>query len=232
MFVTSKERKRKNKTTRRREIGKLPPLSCMSRMLVRRDDSKIIVRYFKTHNHSPTFKNTPFIQLPRLTLDRIRSDMASGVESNHIVGNFQNGIGNRNARLVGVPRKEYFITRREFGVIRRNWENRLRNNNEDSKCVERRVQTLMQEKFHSVLVYKPQGLNTLAEPSSLDHMKDLFLLGIQTEEQLLRMIEGSKEILCVDGTHSVTAYSFYLINFVVPDEFGQGYHVAYFITNR
>ena len=44
-------------------------------------------------------------------------------------------------------------------------------------------------------------------------------------------MKGVREILCVDETHSLTTYKFYLINLIVPDDYGKGYPVAHFITN-
>ena len=61
---------------------------------------------------------------------------------------------------------------------------------------------------------------------------DTFLLGLQTKEQSVVMNASCNKILCVDSTHCTNRYDFYLINLVAPDEFGRGYPVAHFITNR
>ncbi|KFM78090.1 hypothetical protein X975_08556, partial [Stegodyphus mimosarum] len=45
------------------------------------------------------------------------------------------------------------------------------------------------------------------------------------------MIKCCTEILCIDSMHKTNQYDFYLINLIVPDEFGCGYPVAHFITN-
>lgn len=55
---------------------------------------------------------------------------------------------------------------------------------------------------------------------------------MQTKERSVVMNASCNTILCVDSTHCTNRYDFYLINLVVPDEFGRGYPVAHFISNR
>lgn len=46
------------------------------------------------------------------------------------------------------------------------------------------------------------------------------------------MLRGCKDILVIDATHSTNKYDFHLVNLIVPDEFGIGYPVGHFITNK
>lgn len=86
-----------------------------------------------------------------------------------------------------------------------------------------------------ILVYKPQGLNTIVGNSNLDVMTNsasLFALGIQRDRQFLQLKEGSADrVLCIDATHCTNQYKFYLINLVISDCYGKGYPVGHFITN-
>ena len=43
---------------------------------------------------------------------------------------------------------------------------------------------------------------------------------------------GVREFFCIDDAHSLTSYKFFVINLIVPDEYGHGYPVAHFITNK
>ncbi|XP_035215458.1 uncharacterized protein LOC118189032 [Stegodyphus dumicola] len=97
------------------------------------------------------------------------------------------------------------------------------------------VEKLKQESYNPVLLYKPQGRCTLYGPKGLDELPfahESFALGLQTEEQKAMMIQGCNRILCIDSTHKTNQYDFFLINLIVPDEFGAGYPVAHFITNH
>ena len=58
------------------------------------------------------------------------------------------------------------------------------------------------------------------------------MLGIMTKQQLSMLYKQASEIICLDSTHCTNQYDFKLITLVVPDEFGHGYPVGYFISNK
>ena len=62
-------------------------------------------------------------------------------------------------------------------------------------------------------------------------MKDTFLLGYQTEDQLNMLEKHATKIVCLDSTHCTNVYKFKLVNLVVQDEFKRGYPVGHLITN-
>ena len=41
-----------------------------------------------------------------------------------------------------------------------------------------------------------------------------------------------KKVICIDSTHKTTGYDFLLITVMVVDEYGEGYPVAWCLSNR
>ena len=46
------------------------------------------------------------------------------------------------------------------------------------------------------------------------------------------MKEYGKKVICIDSTHKTTGYDFLLITVMVVDEYGEGYPVAWCLSNR
>ena len=101
---------------------------------------------------------------------------------------------------------------------------------DDYNILKCKVEELQTDSFSPILIYKPAEELTQIGPKSTDDDLFLFLIGIQTKVQFHMMENGIKHILCIDCTHFDSV--FYLVNFIVPDEFDLGYPVAHFITNR
>ena len=80
-----------------------------------------------------------------------------------------------------------------------------------------------------VLYYKPQG----ADDDKTGLKREDFLIVLQTPiqaEMLIKFAEG--KVVCVDATHGTNAYDFKLITLLVVDEYGEGFPVAWCITNK
>ena len=58
-----------------------------------------------------------------------------------------------------------------------------------------------------------------------------FLLVIQMPSQC-EILRSNERTLCVDATHGVTGYGYYLLTILVVDIFGQGYPIGWCITSR
>ena len=58
------------------------------------------------------------------------------------------------------------------------------------------------------------------------------MLGIMTLQQMEMYEKFAPVILCMDSTHKTNIYSFKLITLLVPDEFRNGYPVAFCISNK
>ena len=64
-----------------------------------------------------------------------------------------------------------------------------------------------------------------------DFKSDDFLLVMQTPEQA-KMMETNQRIICVDATHGLTTYDYYLLSIVVVDKYGHGLVCATAIASR
>ena len=64
-----------------------------------------------------------------------------------------------------------------------------------------------------------------------DFKSDDFLLVMQTPEQA-KMMETNQRIICVDATHGLTTYDYYLLPIVVVDKYGHGLVCATAIASR
>ena len=106
---------------------------------------------------------------------------------------------------------------------------------EDSTSTHLIVKKLQLESNNSITVCKPQEQHVQTGPSMYDDTdvkKDLFVLGIQTKEQLEMFKQGVQKMYCIDSTHSTNKYEFPLTNIMVPDEFNSGYPVGWLISNH
>ena len=85
--------------------------------------------------------------------------------------------------------------------------------------------------YNPVLLYKSQ-----TEPphsSCLGLSKNDFMLVLQTELQAEMLLKiGPDKIICIDGTHGTNGYDFTLITIMVIDKLGEGFQVAWCISNR
>ncbi|XP_065677453.1 uncharacterized protein LOC136092817 [Hydra vulgaris] len=91
------------------------------------------------------------------------------------------------------------------------------------------------EDFNSILVYKPQGQQTVIGPKVYDDIdlnKDSFVVGIQTKHQLSMFETHSSQIVFIDATHCTNQYAFPFVTLLVRDEFKRGYSVAFLIFNH
>ena len=85
-----------------------------------------------------------------------------------------------------------------------------------------------------VCYFKQVGLrnaDTDDTKAKSDFKSDDFLLVMQTPEQA-KMLETNQRIICVDATHGLTAYDYYLLSIVVVDMYGHGLVCATAIASR
>lgn len=80
-----------------------------------------------------------------------------------------------------------------------------------------------------VILYKRQG-----EETNMDSiMKTDFLLGIITQPQVEMLQKfGNGGIVCMDTIHGTKPCDFYLISVVIADDYGEGFPVAFLISNK
>ncbi len=89
----------------------------------------------------------------------------------------------------------------------------------------------MKGKANPVLLYKPQGVTQLETCENLNN--DDFVLVLQTalQRQMLGTLAPNR-LVCIDATHGTNSYDFQLITLLVVDEFGEGFPVAWCLSNR
>ncbi|XP_035215656.1 uncharacterized protein LOC118189203 [Stegodyphus dumicola] len=221
------------KTSRKNEKGTVSKsVCCPVRIWACEEMNKISVFYFPKHNHEQKFENCKYQPLKQSTRCLIKANLRLSVPPQKIRDILQDGSGNRENRN-NFPVKESFVSRKTISAYSRYLNNSLRPSS-DAVSVNSIIETLKCEAYNPVLLYKPQNNSTLYGPTDLDNLpnhKVSFALGLQTREQKEMMIKGCTEILCIESTHKTNQYDFYLLNLIVPDEFGCGYPVAHFITN-
>ena len=141
------------------------------------------------------------------------------------------GPGSRDQRNEEfVIKKSHFIKKRQIKEMARKLKVSRRLHPDDATSVYLIVKKLQQEKYNSVLLYKPQNEPVIAGPLSIPP-DDLFLWGYMTKEQEVMLKKNASKIVCLDSTHETNQYKFKLVTVLVPDEFGKGYPVAHLITN-
>ena len=84
-----------------------------------------------------------------------------------------------------------------------------------------------------MMYYKAKGTSNedTCEDKKSDFKADDFLLVLQTEGQASMMVDNPR-FICVDATHEVTHYDYYLLSVVVIDRHGSGLVVGWGITSR
>ena len=102
----------------------------------------------------------------------------------------------------------------------------LHNHPDDASSVHIKVTRMQNEKYNSVLAYKPQIRASTLPGINNNH----FLLIIQTEAQKEMYINNCGKILCIDSTHRTNQYDFKLITLLVIDEYYHGYPVAFCLS--
>ncbi|XP_063969505.1 uncharacterized protein LOC135157532 isoform X1 [Lytechinus pictus] len=140
-------------------------------------------------------------------LDDIRSSLSSSLERHHL-----------------VTKKDVKNIERSLGL------NGISRHNNDATSVSLWVQEVGADSdSNPVLLYKEQGAPC---PDSLDLGLDDFALGIMTPVQRDMLRAFGNNIICMDATHGTNAYDFCLVTVMVVDEFGEGFPVAWLISNR
>jgi len=237
--------------------GRIPTgMSCPARMLVAETPAtkQIKVKFMETHNHRLDYDLTIFQRVPEQIRNLIKTCVMAGKKPKEIQEILRGDVGNLDNRDTNIaPAKQYFIEIQYINHISQQVKCDRRLHKNDYTSVDMHVRNLMRlgrfsidgivntsfgafedGKFSPILCYKPQGQPTVLGDPQFDLLPTsdkLFVLGFQTQKQLEMMKEGCKTVMCVDSTYNTTQYGFYLINMVVPDEFGKGYPCAHFITN-
>ena len=191
-------------------------------MTVTKSKHQLSVALCKTHYGHECSLGHPRLQTSER--EAIAGKLFQGVPSQHILDTIRSEVGSKFDRIHLTTRKDITNIERSFGL------HGNKRHDDDATSVMLWVEEMRKTGTKSpVLVYKRQGEKITG--CNL-HEKD-FVLGIQTplQAEMLKTF-GNNSIICIDATHGTNGYDFELITVMVVDEFGEGYPIAWCISNR
>lgn len=187
---------------------------------VTKDDKEIIqAQICKTHyGHQLSLGH---LRLQKSQRQAIASQLAQGITPQHVLDKIRDSVHNKFERIHLITKKDIRNVERSFG-----WCGSERHR-DDVTSVSLWVEEMKQSDSNPVLMYKAQG-----ERDEIMSEED-FILALQTPFQA-HMLQscGHDKIICIDSTHGTNAYDFSLTTVVVVDEFGEGYPVAWCLSNK
>lgn len=126
----------------------------------------------------------------------------------------------------------HLLTRKDITNIERTYGlQSAQRHKDDATSVRLWVEEMRESPENPVLLYKAQGAT---QPDICENLREKdFVLAIQTplQENIMKRLTNGR-VVCVDGTHGTNGYDFTLITVIVVDEYGEGFPVAWCISNR
>lgn len=175
----------------------------------------------KTHyGHKTSLGHLRIAEQDRLA---IAGKLSQGVDIQHILDNIRDKLGTSYTRI-------HLLTRKDVTNIEKTYCLKgIQRHQDDATSIHMWVEEMNNQENSPVLLYKPQGQSkgyTNLSPND-------FILAIQTPLQadiMKRFSDG--RVICVDGTHGTNGYDFTLITVMIIDEYGEGFPVAWCISNK
>ena len=205
-------------------------------------DGRVEVKYVTGHTgHELGPSEIKHLPLPGSTREEVAMKISVGVPSERILDGMhlykfcpnishiklcfidvRETVGDRTNRDrfdQSVSRK-HFLTNRDINNIRmRVKDSEIKRHENDAISVAMIVAELKEEPFDPILIFKPQSIKDLTQPTL---PTESFLLAFQTQFQMELYRKHASTILCIDSTHGINQYRFKLITCIVPDELGKG----------
>ena len=155
----------------------------------------------------------------------IAAQLAQGVNFQRILDNIRDNLGRDFKRIHLLTRKDITNIERTYGL------QGAQRHKDDATSVRLWVEEMKKSQDNPVIIYKPQGMKQSEDCDNIGE-KD-FVIGIQTplQESIMKTLTNGR-VVCVDGTHGTNGYDFMLITVIVIDEYGEGFPVAWCISNR
>ena len=198
---------------------------CTASLTVYREKGSegIKVKVHKTHyRHKPSLGHLRLLDSDRIA---IAGQLAQGVDFQHILDNIRDNLGKEFFRIHLLTRKDIINIEGTYGL------RGAQRHRDDATSVNIWVEEMKSSDISPVILYKQQGV---PQPDDCDNLCDKdFVLAIQTPLQadmMKRFCNG--RVVCIDGTHGTNGYDFTLITVIVIDEYGEGFPVAWCISNR
>lgn len=226
------------KTSRRNKKGRIKSnFTCTSLIRVQLlEDKSISVCYYPSHTHEICSGYLRHQPLSETTNHLINEKLACQVPPEVIVSLLEGDSYERQNRGRTHFRREHDIKLKTIQERKRRVLNAKRISNDDASSIFMKVETMQSNERECcpIILYKPymEDLHTGPKTSKALLPKDVFMLGIQTVQQLERMKEGCKTILIMDETHGLNQYDFKLLNLLIKDHFNRGYPVGHLISSK
>ena len=219
----------KSKSTGKRHLktqgsSKMDAHCTASLRVSRGKQSKCIqVLVHKTHYGHKT--SLGHLRIPDGERLAIAGQLAQGVTFQHVLDNIRDKLGEQFERIHLLTRKDITNIERTYGL------KGIQRHKDDATSVHLWVEEMKACDVNPVILYKAQGE---PQPETCDNLsKNDFLLAIQTPLQKEMMVNFTNEsVICVDSTHGTNSYDFTLIIVMVADDYGEGFPVAWCISNR
>ena len=177
------------------------------------------------HTHYGHSSKLGHLRLPEAERLRIAGQLSQGVTFERVLDDIRDSVHNKFTRIHITIRKDISNIERAFGL-------RVEKHPSDSMSVGAWIAEFRSKgEYNPVLLYKPQGVS---QPQTCAGLNDEdFVLVLQTPLQKDVMQKfAPNRVVCVDATHKTNGYDFPLITVLVVDEFGEGFPVAWFLSNR
>ena len=165
------------------------------------------------------------LRIPESEKRAVATQLAQGVNFQRILDNIRDNLGRDFKRIHLLTRKDITNIERTYGL------QGAQRHKDDATSVCLWVEEMKKSKDNPVIIYKPQGMK---QPENCDNLSEKdFVIGIQTplQESIMKSLTNDR-VVCVDGTHGTNGYDFTLITVIVIDEYGEGFPVAWCISNR
>ena len=178
------------------------------------------------HTHYGHSKSLGHLNLSIADRQQIAGKLAQGVSFDQILNNIRESVNTKLSRIHLVTRRDILNVERAYGV------RSIEKHQSDALSVDAWVEELKANgDGNPILMYKPQG--QIFSDTTFNLAKNDFCLAIQTklQQEMFKKCANS-HVVCVDSTHKTNGYDFPLITVLVADEFGEGYPVAWCISNR
>ena len=155
----------------------------------------------------------------------IAGQLAQGVDFQHILDNIWDSLGTECKRIHLLTRKDITNIEKAYGL------KVAQRHADDATSVNVWVTEIMSQEGNPIILYKQQG-----EPQPLECnylSKEEFVLALQTPLQANMMKKHANgRVICIDSTHGTNGYDITLISVLIVDEYGEGFPVAWCISNR
>ena len=178
------------------------------------------------HSHYGHTQTLGHLRLPEVARQKISGQLAQGVTFERILDDIRDNVGSRFNRIHLFTRKDIANIEKAYGL------KGVEKHPIDAVSVGAWIEELKTKgEDNPVLLVKSQGQS---QPENCDNLEVRdFVLVLQTplQRDMLKTFAPNR-VVCVDATHGTNGYDFLLISVLVIDEFGEGFPVAWCLSNR